>query len=141
MATIVGTNILSGTVEVVKYAPTAGVVAEIYQATTTTALANGDIIQGPTLPAGCYLTSVKVGTTSLDSSTGSAFTVGYAGHTAIFYASQTIGRGGGTAATPLAGIFGFTATTDTQVNVYITATATTAVAGTVTIIIEYTASP
>jgi hypothetical protein len=140
MATVQAVNILTGTTEGVKYNAT-GVTTEIWTAAVTTALATSDIISGPTLPAGCYITNVVISVTDIDSATSSLMTVGYTGATAAFISSSSVGQAGGIASANVAGSIGFSATTDTTVLVTITATAGTPVAGTVRILLSYTASP
>ena len=142
MATWTATNVLSGAVELPKYVEI-GVVVEIYSVALTTALANGDTILGPVLPAGLYLQNLRVGATSLDSGSTIAFEAGYTGALGAFFTGSTVARGatGGIQAATLPATLGFTAATNTQILVTITAGATTPVAGTMTIEITYTASP
>ena len=140
MATWTATNVLSGTTEGPKYNQI-GSIDEVWSVSLTTALANGDTIVGPTMPAGCYLTNVTVDTGSLDSSTGITFEVGYTGHLAAFIAASAVGQGGGVQGANVAGTVGFTSTTNTQFLATITHAATTAVAGKFVIKVSYTASP
>lgn len=141
MATIQATNVLTGTTELAKYNAT-GVTAEIWRASTTTALASGDTITAMTIPAGCYVVTGRVCWTDVDSATSFTFECGYVGTLGAFIATgNTTGQANGVAAFNVAGGIGFTATTDTIVLVTITATAGTPVAGTCTIVVEYTASP
>lgn len=140
MATFQAVNILTGTTEGVKYNAT-GVTSEIWTCPLTTAVVITDIISGPTLPAGCYITDVIISITDIDSATSALFTVGYTGATAAFISSSSVGQTGGIVHANVAGAVGFSATTDTTVLVTITATAGTPVAGTIRICLNYTASP
>jgi hypothetical protein len=140
MATITAVNILTSAVEVPKYVEV-GNVSELYTAAVTTALASGDIIVGPVLPAGCFLVDMIVDTTDIDSGSVVTFTGGYASHTADWIASSTLGQTGGIVHANVAGALGFTATTNTTSLVTFTNTPGTAVAGTVKIGLVYTASP
>lgn len=137
MATYNMVNVRSGTSEPAKYA-TPGEIVEIWQITTTTILANGDILQGPILPAGCYLLDVTTDCTALGGSC--AFSVGYTGQAAAFIPAGTNAAvAGGLGRMASAGSLGFTATTDTRV--LITMTAAAAANGTVKLAVEYTANP
>src|SRR5271165_4558910 len=132
MANWQATNVLTGAVEGPKYTEI-GTIDEIWSVALTTALASGDTIFGPTMPAGCYLTNVTVDTGSLDSSTGITFEAGYTGHLAAFIAGSTVGQGGGIQGANVPGTVGFTATTNTQILVTTTHVATTPVAATMVI--------
>lgn len=141
MPTIQAVNVLTGTTELPKYNAT-GATIEIWRASTTTSLASGDTISGPTIPAGCYVNDVMVAWTDVDSATSFAWECGYTGTLGAFVATgNTTGQTNGVQHANVAGAVGFTATTDTVVLVTITATAGTPVAGTCTISISYTASP
>jgi hypothetical protein len=140
MATIQAVNILTGTTEGVKYNAT-GITNELWTAALTTGYASGDVISGPTIPAGMYVTDVAVSVTDIDSATSALFTVGYSGAAAAFISSSSVGQTGGIARANVAGAIGFTATTNTTVLVTSTATAGTPVAGTINISVNYTASP
>jgi len=140
MATWNAVNVLSGTTELPKY-NAFGATVEQWKVTLTTALASGDTIVGPTLPAGCYLSNVKIDTGSLDSSAGIVIEAGYTGALAAFIAASTIGQGGGIQSANVAGTVGFSATTNTQILVTTTHVATTALQGVMVIEISYTASP
>ncbi|MDE2471248.1 MAG: hypothetical protein KGL35_21570 [Bradyrhizobium sp.] len=143
MATWQGLNALSGQTELPKYNPTGAQVA-IYTVALTTALANGDTIEGPVIPAGSYLQDIIVDTDQLDSNASAtiAFESGYTGHLAAFIASgNTTARAGGIAHANVAGVVGATFPSDTQVLVTLTAGAATAKAGTMRICAVYTASP
>lgn len=147
MATWTMTNVLTGAVELPKYNDT-GMIVEQYQVTLTTALANGDTIVGPTLPAGCYLSNVKVDTKSLDSGSGIVFKVGYTGALAAFITGSTVGQAGGIQSANVAGTVGFTYApgsppipTNCPILATITTGAGTAVQGNFVMEITYTASP
>jgi hypothetical protein len=141
MATIQAVNVLTGTTELPKYNDT-GVTTEIWKAATTTALAAADTIVGPSIPAGCYVTDVAVAWTDVDSATSFAWECGYTGTLGAFVATgNTTGQANGIQHANVAGALGYTAATDTQVLVTITASAGTPVAGTCTIAVSYTASP
>lgn len=140
MATWQANNILTGAPEGPKYTEI-GTIDEIWSVVLTTALANGDTILGPTMPAGCYLTNVVIDTGTLDSSTGITLEAGYTSHLAAFIAASTIGQGGGIQGANVAGTVGFTSTTNTQLLVTITHVATTPVQGTMVMKMSYTANP
>jgi hypothetical protein len=134
-------SILTGTPEKPKY-NAVGTTLELWTVAVTTALATSDIILGPTIPAGTYLTAVTVAPDDLDSATSITFKVGYTGTTAAFIATGNTGMQSGTVATMnVPAGFGYTATTDTQVIITIVAGAGTAVAGTIRLMIAYVASP
>lgn len=141
MAIWQATNVLTGAVEGPKYIET-GVVTEIWSVLLTTALASGDTINGPVIPAGCYLDSFTVDTDSLDSSTGVTFEAGYASHLAAFIKTgNATAQGGGIQGANAAGTVGFASTSNVTTLVTITHVATTAVQGTMRIKVTYTASP
>ena len=134
-------NILTGTPEKPKY-NAVGTTLELWTVAVTTALAANDILLGPTIPAGTYLTAVTVAPDDLDSATSITFKAGYTGTTAAFIASGNTGMQSGTVATMnVPSGFGYTATTDTQVIITIVAAAGTPVAGTIRLMIAYVASP
>jgi hypothetical protein len=140
MANWQAVNINTGAVEGKKYFQI-GTITEMWKATLTTALANGDTILGPTLPAGLWLSNIKVAATSLDSSTGLTFEIGYTGALGAFATGSTVGQGGGIQSATLPATAGFTAATDTQILITITHAATTPVAGTMVIEVTYLANP
>lgn len=141
MATLQATNILTGTTEGAKYNAT-GNTSEIWTVATTTALASGDTISGPIIPANTYVVDVIVSWTDVDSSTGATFECGYTGTLGAFIATgNTTPQTGGIVHANVAGAIGYTATTNTTVLVTMTATPTTAVAGTCRICAIYTPSP
>jgi|GEM_PF-1116447 len=134
-------NVQTGTPEKPKYNAT-GTTVELWSVAVTTALVANDILLGPTIPAGNYLTAVTVAPDDLDSATSITYKVGYTGTTAAFIASGATGMQTGTVNTMnVPAGFGFTATTDTQVIITIVATAGTPVAGTVRLLVAYVASP
>ena len=140
MALWQATNVLTGAVEGPKYTEIGGI-SEIWKVSLTTALANGDTILGPTMPAGCFLENVSIDVGQLDSGTGISFTAGYTGHLAAFISASTIARTGGIQGANVAGTTGFTSTSNVQLLVTITAAATTPVAGTMVLKFSYTANP
>lgn len=140
MATIQATNILTGTTEGAKYNAT-GAIEEIWKASTTTSLANGDVISAMTIPAGCYLRGMSVSWTDVDNATSFSWTAGYSGSAAAFISTSTVGQTAGIATMNVATALGYTSTSDTVVLLTITATAGTPVAGTCVIAVSYTASP
>jgi hypothetical protein len=134
-------NIQSGTPERPKY-NAVGTTTEIWSVAVTTALANNDILLGPTIPAGCALSNVKVGTDKLDNGTAIVFRVGNAANTAAYIAAgATTAQAGGIASLNVAASLGLIETVDRQVILTTNATATTPVAGTVRIEVSYVASP
>jgi len=141
MATLQATNILTGTTEGAKYNAT-GSTSEIWTVATTTALASGDTISGPVIPANTYLVDVLVSWTDVDSGSGATFECGYTGTLGAFIATgNTTPASGGIVHANVAGALGYTATTNTTVLVTMTGTAGTPVAGTCRIGVIYTASP
>lgn len=142
MGTVTMTDILSGAVEKVKYVEIANV-TEIYTAAVTTSLASGDLLLGPYIPAGCYLVDVILDATDLDSAVSPAVTatVGISGTLGKFISTQTLGTTGNVFHMNVGGNLGYAPTTDTQVQIAITNTAGTAVAGTINLGLVYTASP
>ena len=135
MGNVQAVNVATGTPEGAKY-NAVGETTEIWRMAVTTALASGDTISGPVIPAGCYLTRLVVDCPAIGS--GATFTVGYSGTAAGFI------TGGGPAAYSIlnvAGALGYTATTPTTILITMTASATTPVAGTIRIAVSYTASP
>lgn len=142
MGTVTMTDVLSGAVEVPKYIQ-AGNMSEIYTAAVTTSLASGDLLLGPKIPAGCYLVDVVLDATDLDSAGTPAVTatVGISGTLAKFISTVTLGTAGNVTHMNVGGNLGYSPTTDTQVQVSITGTAGTAVAGTINLGVIYTASP
>lgn len=143
MATWQGLNVNTGQVEGPKYDAT-GVTAAIYSVALTTALANGDVIEGPTVPAGVFLTDVVVDVASLDSNVTPTLTFecGTATTPAQFIASgNTTAQAGGVAHANVAGTVGTTFSTPTAIQVTITHAAATAKADTMTIMATYTATP
>lgn len=135
-------NVLTSAVEGPKYNQI-GLVTEIWSVALTTALANGDTILGPTIPANTYLFDVAVDVGQLDSN-GSptiAFEAGYVGALGAFIVGSTTARAGGIQTANVAGTVGYTATTNTQVVGTITTGAATAKAGTWVFRVTYTANP
>lgn len=140
MATIQAVNILSGTPELGKYNAN-GDTTEIWTAATTTSLANGDVISAMIIPAGNYLNALQVAFTDVDSGASFLFTTGYAGFPAAFITSSAVGQTGGLAAINVPLALGFTSTTDIVVLITVTASPSSAIAGTCRIRASYTASP
>lgn len=147
MAIWQGVNINSGTPEGPKDPQYSA--DEIWQAALGTTLANGDVINFMTIPAGTWLNGLKIDTPSLDSASSGliAFEVGYVvnGTTtaAGFIASgNTTARAGGITSANVSGTVGYTnATYNTLVQAKITAAAGTAVAGTMVCQVGYTPNP
>lgn len=145
MATWQANNILSGTPELAKY----GLydVTELWVASLTTALASADIINGPTIPSGSYVTDLVVDVDQLDTGTTVAFEVGYVQNgtttAAAFIASgNTTARAGGIAFPNVAGTYGFTnATYNSVLQMKMTAAAATAKAGSVRFKLTYNYNP
>lgn len=135
------TNVLTGAPEGPKYTEV-GTITEIWTVAVTTSLGNGDTLSGPVIPAGTYLQDVVVDTDDLDSATSITFECGYTGHLAAFIAtSNTTMQTGGIQHANVKGTVGFTASTNTTVLITITAAAGTPVAGTVRLMVTYTANP
>jgi hypothetical protein len=123
MANLQMVNVQTGTPEKPKYNVT-GTTVELWSVAVTTALAINDILLGPTIPAGAYVTGVTVAPDDLDTGTTITFRVGYTGQTAAFIATGNTGMQSGTVATMnVPSGFGYTAATDTQVIITIVAAA------------------
>lgn len=134
-------NVLTNAVEGPKYIEV-GVVVEIWKAALTTALANGDTILGPVIPAGVFVDGITVDVDQLDTGGGITFEVGYVGALAAFIASgNTTAQAGGIVGANVAGTVGLTFAVNTQVVATITHVATTPKAGNFRIKASYTASP
>lgn len=135
MGAVQAVNIQTGAREGAKYVQI-GTPVEIWTAAVTTALASGDTISGPILPANNYLVDLTVDCGAIG--TGATYTVGYTGQPAAFLSAgavNTVGHAN------VSGALGFTATTPTTILLTMTGTAGTPAAGTIRIAIEYTASP
>jgi hypothetical protein len=135
MATWTGVNINTGAVELPKYDAT-GNYSEIYTAAVTTALANGDTITGPVIPAGVFVVDVVAAPDDLDSAASPLiqFEVGYKNDSGTVVAGflktgNTTAGTGGVAHMDVPAAFGKTFTSNTTVQAVITAAAGTAVAG------------
>jgi len=135
MGNVVARNLYSGTAEGPKYVEV-GTPVEIWRMAVTTALASGDTIAGPIIPAGTYLVDVTVDCGAIG--TGATYTAGYQGSAAAFISA---GAQNAISHANVSGAVGFTAATNTQVLVTMTGTAGTPAAGNITIAVEYTASP
>ncbi len=138
-----GLNINTGETELPKY-NAFGETTQIYVAALTTALANGDTILGPVVPAGQFMSGVTIDVDALDSNGTPtlAFEVGIAGTPAKFIATgNTTARAGGIQSANVAGTNGTKFAVDTAILVTITAGPATAVAGNMRIKATYTASP
>ena len=140
MATWQSYNIQTGAVESPKLWEI-GLTSEIWVATLTTALANGDTILGPPIPANTYLEALTIDCDDLDGGAALTFNVGYAGNTAAFIVASTVGQTGGFASLNVPGTTGLTFSQTTVVLVTITHAASPAVAGKMRIKVTYTASP
>jgi hypothetical protein len=147
MATWQGVNINTGAVELPKY-NAEGVFEEIYIAAVGTALAAADVIIGPVVQAGLFISSVKAAPDKLDSASSGALTfeVGYinAGTTtaAAFIASgATTGQAGGIVSSNVAASYGQSFTNNVTIVATIQNAAGTAVAGNFRLGVALTASP
>ncbi len=113
MATITAVDVNTLAVEGVKYNAT-GITSEIYSAATTTTLASGDTIVGPSIPAGTFVTDVVVAWTDVDSATSFTWECGYAGTLAAFVATgNTTGQANGIQHANVAGALGYSPAADT----------------------------
>lgn len=135
MATWQGVNINSGTTELPKYNAN-GDTDEIYVAAVTTALASGDIILGPVVEAGNFITDVVAAPDKLDSAVTPliTFEVGFtnAGGTTVagfIAAGATAAQNGGVVHTNVPAGYGYAVTQQTTLMATITAGAGTVVAG------------
>jgi hypothetical protein len=146
MATWQAVNVLTNAVEL----PKVGLftVEEIWVASLGSTYANGDLVNGPVIPAGAYLSNVAIDSDALDSNVTptAAIEVGYTntGTTvaAAFIASgNTIVRAGGIASANVAGTIGFTNALDCTVQAKFTAGAATAAAGKIRFRVSYTTNP
>lgn len=135
MGNVQGVNVLTGAREVAKYNEI-GTPAAIYRAALTTALASGDTIQGPILPANNYILDVTVDLGAVGA--GATYTCGYTGTPAAFI---TAGAVNAVSHANVSGALGFSATTPTTILVTMTGTAGTPAAGIIRIAVEYTATP
>ena len=142
MATYTALNVLSSAVEEPKYVEV-GLITEIYTVALPNTLSAGDTIDGPILPAGCYLYDVVLDSDDLDTNATPTILLeaGYSGHLAAFIAASTVAQHGGRGNSNVAGTLGFNATTATQLLVTVTTAAATMAAGTLRIALTYTASP
>ncbi len=142
MATYTALNVLSSAVEEPKYNQF-GLITEIYTVAMPVTLSAGDTVNGPILPAGCYLYDVVLDSTALDSNATPTIVLeaGYTGSLAAFIAASTVAQHGGRQVSNVAGTLGFTASTPTQLLVTVATVAATKAAGTLRIAFTYTASP
>jgi hypothetical protein len=149
MAAWQATNVLTGAVEGPKYIEI-GSIDEIWSVALTTALANGDTILGPSMPAGVFFSSATVATDQLDTGGGITFEAGYTSATitgipaapaAWIAASSSIAQTGGVVGFNVAAALGQTFTGTVQMTVTITRAATTPKAGIMRLKVTYVASP
>jgi hypothetical protein len=134
-------NIQTGTPEKVKYNAT-GPTTEIWSVALGTTLAANDVLLGPTIPAGCALSNVKVSCDKLDNGTAITFRVGNSANNVAYIATgATTAQAGGIATLNVPAALGLIETVDRQVLMGIVAGATTPQAGTVRIEVTYVASP
>lgn len=159
MATWQGVNINTGAIELPKY-NAEGNYEEIYIASVSTALANGDTIYGPVIMAassgtlevpgntGPFVVDVVAAPDKLDSA-GSGlitFEVGFQNSStylpaAFITTGQTTAQAGGKATLNVPAAYGTCFATNTTVIAVITAGAGTAVAGNFRLGVRLTASP
>lgn len=144
MATWQANNVLSGTPELPKY----GLydVTEGWVAALTTAWASADVVNGPTIPAGAYVTDFVLDVDQLDTGSTAAFEVGYvmSGTTqaAAFIASgNTTARAGGVVIPNVNASYLFTPTANAVVQLKFTAGPATAKAGSVRFKLTYNYNP
>lgn len=143
MAVFQAVNVLSNAPELPKYIES-GDATEIWRIALPNTLANGDTILGPTMPYQAFLSNVTIDVTDLDAGSGITFTVGYAGFPAAFISTSTIAQTGGIVSANVPGTLGFNqfaAAVNTQIVVTITHVASSPLAGTMSISIDYTANP
>lgn len=140
-------NINSGTTELPKY-NSIGVTEEIYSGTLSTALASADIVLGPIVQAGNFITNVKVAADDLDSASSPLlqFNVGFINNgtytgSAFIAAGNTIAGVGGIQSANVAASYGTVFTNNITVAASITASAGTAVAGVFRMGVAFVASP
>lgn len=139
MANWQAVNINTGTTEGTKYYEI-GTIAEMWVATLTSTATTGDVVLGPTIPAGTWLMDVKTDWGALGA--GATQSVGYTSHTAAFIASgNTTPAAGGIQAANVAATTGFTSTTNTQVFITLGGSFTAASSTKVVIMVTYTANP
>jgi hypothetical protein len=116
-----------------------------WPASTVVTLGVGDIIKGPTVPAGAKIVDVTIDTGDLEGNATSLLTLNVGdGTTAARYLSaSTVGRAGGIDRMSVAGSLGYSYTTDTPILVTVLAAAGTAMltssAVTFKIAVTYTA--
>lgn len=143
MATWQGLNVNTGQTELPKF-DASGVTSQIYTAALGTGLANGDVILGPVVPAGVFISGVSVDVQSLDSNGTPTITFecGTSTTPGQFIASgNTTAQAGGIAGANVPGTLGTTFSTPTAIQVTITHAAATAKAGNMIIKVDYTATP
>lgn len=147
MATWQGLNINTGQTELPKN-NAEGLFTEIYIATLTTALANGDTIFGPIMQAGLFLDSAKVAVDALDSASSKLiqFEAGWINNgtftpAGLIANGNTVAGAGGIQNANVAASYGTHFTNDITMAVSITAGAGTAVAGSMRLGLTMTASP
>lgn len=147
MATWQAVNINSGTIEGPKYTTPADT-TELWIATVSSTVASGDVVPGPTIPAGVWLTDLVVDSDQLDSNGAPtlACEVGYvmSGTTsaAAFIASgNTTVRAGGVMIPNVGATYGFSPTANAVVQLQFTANAATGKTGKVRFKLTYNANP
>lgn len=147
MATYQGVNINTGATELPKF-NAEGVFQEIYITAVPATLASADIILGPVVQAGLFVTNVKAASDAIDSAVSKLvqFNVGFINNgtytgSAFIAAGNTIAGAGGIQGANVAASYGTVFTNNITVAASITASAGTAVAGNFRLGVELTASP
>jgi hypothetical protein len=141
-------NINSGTTELPKYNAT-GVTTEIYSGTIGTGVVLTDLILGPVVQAGNYITDATIASDDLDSAASPLiqYNLGYIDNAGTYHGSAFIAAGaltmgtGGISKANVAASYGTVFTSNITMCASITATAGTAVAGVVRMGVAFTASP
>lgn len=142
MADFYALNVETGTREPNPKWDHIGETNEVWAVTVPATIAAADIIHGPIIPAGTYLTGLTVDTAGLDSGGTTTCEVGYATALAAFVATgNTTVRAGGIIHNNVAGSTGFTAATNTEVLMTMVAAVGTGVSGRVAFRVRYTSNP
>lgn len=148
MATWQGLNINTGQTELPKY-NAEGVFEEIYIAALPTTAVSGDLVTGPVVQAGLFVSNVKAAPDALDSAASKLvqFNVGYIDNLGTYHGSafiaagNTIAGAGGIQGANVPASYGQTFANNITVAASITASAGTAVAGNFRLGVALTASP
>ena len=142
MANTNATNVKTGSLPAVKSMPQ-HLVCNTVTAAVTTSLAAADTITGPSIPAGAYLIDVILECTDLDTNGTPtiAWNVGISGTAAKFMSAVTTGQSAGQSRPNVAGVVGYSPTSDTPGIATVSTAAATKAAGTVVLSIIYTNDP